>query len=326
MNRFGKNILLVISIYTLCCSVNAGAIFPDPAASINGQNISSREAMEFLKKQIPPEKLAKMSNYQLHTEFREQFSKQINDSILKGLLRQSKITPSPEMVKNELTELINTLPAHRREALQNSLKKKNQTIDQYISKLSQNKTEQLKVALAKWITQKFGKKLKTTDDEAENYYMMRQELFTLPERIELNQIVVLKKTKGRNPQKAKELIETVYAQLSQGVSFDVLAKKYSECPLSAPNRGFAGEFTKAALPPLVSRAAFSTPQGKFSNIIDLPQSYVIIKPGKIIPAKHVPFLKVKDFVKLQLNKAKIEQNLAKIIQEKRAKLNIEFYF
>jgi parvulin-like peptidyl-prolyl isomerase len=326
MNRFGKNILLITSICAFCFSAHADAIFPNPAASINGKNISSQQAMEFMRGQFPPEQLAKMSNYQLHTKFRELFDKQINDSILKGLLRQSKITPSPEMVKNELTELINALPPHRRKALQNSLKKKNQTLDHYISKLSQNKTEQLKVALAKWIAQKFGKKLKTTDDEAENYYMMRQELFTLPERIELNQIVILKKNKGRNAQKAKELIETVYAQLSQGVSFTVLAKKYSECPLSAPNGGFAGEFTKTALPPLVSRVAFSTPQGKFSKVIDLPQSYVIIKPGKVIPSKHVPFQKVKNFIKLQLNKAKIEQNLARIIQERRTKLNIEFYF
>ena len=78
-------------------------------------------------------------------------------------------------------------------------------------------------------------------------------------------------------QKVRELSMLIYKQLQAGVSFDVLARKYSADPGSAVNGGDIGWFSKERMLPAFSAAVFSASPGSILRPVQTQFGLHIIK-------------------------------------------------
>ncbi|PWE17342.1 peptidylprolyl isomerase [Marinicauda salina] len=87
---------------------------------------------------------------------------------------------------------------------------------------------------------------------------------------------ILIEVTGQNEDRARGMVQTVYEQLNQGVSFTTLAQQFSDAP-SAANGGDTGWLTESQLRPQIAEAVQELPgPGSISPPIRVPGGYRII--------------------------------------------------
>jgi len=117
-----------------------------------------------------------------------------------------------------------------------------------------------------------------TDYEIENYYHSHRDQFLVPETIYLSQIVV----------KERPLAKKILRRLKRGENFMTLASLYSVGPEKSQS-GRLGAFRKGELPELLEKAAFSTPKGKITTLVETRHGFHILKIDDRQPAHVTPF-------------------------------------
>jgi len=96
--------------------------------------------------------------------------------------------------------------------------------------------------------------------------------------VQLAQIVFIPKISRENKRKAKEKIESIYKELVSGSSeIGTQAILYSDDPGSAANGGELGWVEHGVMVPEFEQAAFNTPVGKFSDIVETKYGYHVLQ-------------------------------------------------
>lgn len=112
-----------------------------------------------------------------------------------------------------------------------------------------------------------------TDEEISKYYKSHLDEFLVPETVELSQIVV----KNRNT--AQRLLRLI----RKGESFESLAAKYSIGPEKEVS-GRLGTFKRGELPVPLETAAFSTPTGKVTSLVETQYGFHLLKVVRRTPS------------------------------------------
>ena len=143
---------------------------------------------------------------------------------------------------------------------------------------------------------------KVTDDDAKKFYDSNASMFTQPERIHARHILV-------KPE-SEDVTAQIISELKAGVSFDVLARKYSIDPGSASRGGDLGEFPKGVMVPEFEEAAFALKNpGDISQPVKSQFGWHIIKLEAKIPASAAPFEQVKPQIMQELQNQKTQELL-----------------
>jgi peptidyl-prolyl cis-trans isomerase D len=124
---------------------------------------------------------------------------------------------------------------------------------------------------------------KVTAEDLQNYYNAHQDQFRVPESVTVRHILIRTPAPGADGKvdpkavaEARAKAEDVLKQLKAGADFATLAKKYSQDPASAPNGGMLGPITRGRTVPEFEKAAFSTPKGQTSGIIQTDYGFHIL--------------------------------------------------
>jgi parvulin-like peptidyl-prolyl isomerase len=112
-----------------------------------------------------------------------------------------------------------------------------------------------------------------TDEEVSQYYKDHLDEFLVPEAVQLNQIVV------KNRSKAQKLLR----RIRKGESFETLAEKYSIGPEREAS-GHLGTYRRGELPEPLEKAAFSTPAGKVTSLVETQHGFHLLQVVKRIPS------------------------------------------
>ncbi|MFA7232197.1 MAG: peptidylprolyl isomerase [Victivallaceae bacterium] len=332
-NHTGTLIKYLLSACILSSSLLAPAqttpdlkFLPDPVAYIDEKPVARPDAAKLLLKNIPAKDIPGMSETQLKSALREQLNRQIEYSILSSILKKNNITPAPQIVRNKLKTMYNSLPDQQRDILLNTLKQQGLTYEQYVENAANCPAEQLKMAFVQWIELNVTDKIVVSDEDAEIYYRTRQAMFIIPETVTISQISILKKNSKRNEKDSQEQIATIESRLRQGEDFNRLASNFNECRIWTKQDDKTGTFSKGDLPQEIENIAFSLTPGEVSAIITLPDNFTIIRLDSKNPAHYLQFEKAKNFIKTQLREALIKKNINAIIMQERQKMNIIFNF
>ena len=104
--------------------------------------------------------------------------------------------------------------------------------------------------------------------------------------------------------------------LSQGKSFDVVAKEYSIDPGSAANGGDLGEFPRGMMVPEFEKAAFELAKpGDVSEPVKTQFGWHIIKLEERIPESTIPFEQIKERLTQELREQKTQEILQNLTKE-----------
>lgn len=112
-----------------------------------------------------------------------------------------------------------------------------------------------------------------TEEEIRDYYKQHPDEFLNPEAVQLSQIVV----------KNRATAETLLRRIRKGESFEDLAEKYSIGP-EKEESGRLGIYQRGELPQSLEKAAFSTPTGKVTSLVETQHGFHLLKVVKRIPS------------------------------------------
>ena len=166
-------------------------------------------------------------------------------------------------------------------------------------------------------------KIKISDADAKKFYNSNPDQFKHEEQVRASHILIsantlemIKTLKSQNkditPQELNEKVEKNMAQQKVKAEavlkevqanpdkFEEIAKRESDDKVSAERGGELGFFSKSAMVPEFSKAAFSMKPDTISGLVETQYGYHIIKVTDRVEAGTTPFEKVKDEIKFYL--------------------------
>lgn len=171
-------------------------------------------------------------------------------------------------------------------------------------------------------------KITISDSEAEKYYNANKDKFTHGEQVRASHILIsadtlqtIRELKSKNkdmePEELNKKVEEIFAAKKAKAEavlkevkanpdkFEQIAQKESEDKVSGERGGELGFFSREAMVPEFSNAAFSMKPDTISeNLVKSPYGYHIIKVTDRIEAGTTPFVKAKDDIKFYLETQK----------------------
>ncbi len=241
-----------------------------------------------------------------------------NELIVKTLLDEEiakrGIKVSEEDIKTEMKSIIDKVGS--KDELSKLLKQRGVSNSEF--------TEDLKtqIRIKKLIASIKG--VKISDSDAEKYYKSNQKQFKHGEQVRASHILIsadtlelIRSFKAKNKnidplelnQKVSEAIdvqkakaEAILKQVKANPDkFEEIARKESDDKVTGERGGELGFFTKEAMVPEFSKAAFSMkPNTVSDSLVQTPYGYHIIKVTDRAEAGVTPFNKVKDEIKFYL--------------------------
>ena len=134
--------------------------------------------------------------------------------------------------------------------------------------------------------------LEASRREVEEFFVTyKDSLGMIPEKVSIFHIFRNPKTTDRLKKKYKDFSQAVLDSIKQGVSFEELAKKYSEDPGSKAFGGDLGFVKRGVFYPEFEAAAFALEEGELSGVVESPVGYHIIqlmeRRGESIHTRHI---------------------------------------
>ena len=160
---------------------------------------------------------------------------------------------------------------------------------------------------------KLKEQLSLNDDNLENYYKENQFRYIIPEKRKISQIFLSNKKSSKESN--SELIKLILGKLKEGESFESLVLKYSDDKLSNKKQGNIGWVSRNELAEDISNAVFNIDKiNNISNIVETLQGFYILKLSGIKESKVPNFNNIKNIVKIDYENSQI-QNKFEIIFE-----------
>ena len=179
------------------------------------------------------------------------------------------------------------------------------------------------LTLLKIVGKEVRSKIIVSEEEVRKAYEDQIDKFVEPTQVRLRYILI-PLPQGSSPEEAsreKKKAEEVLLKLKQGEDFSQIAKVYSGGPM-AETGGDIGYVKKGELHPDLDKAAFSLRIGQISDIIPVPNGFVIIKvEERRTPIQ--PYVEVADQIRDKIYGNKVEENYQEWTRDLRAKAYIE---
>lgn len=97
--------------------------------------------------------------------------------------------------------------------------------------------------------------------------------------VEVNHIMMIKNSDDAQNARSLMLLDSLRKEIYNGASFNELAASYSQDKSATKNAGYLGYIQAGKYPYDFESAAFETPEGEISEIVETPAGYHIVKPG-----------------------------------------------
>ena len=163
-----------------------------------------------------------------------------------------------------------------------ALEKNLENDDEFIAVMENMKRSMLQ----QYSLRKMFNSIVVTDEELKDYYEKHKSMFKTEEMVKASHVLV------ETEEQANEILEDI----TDGLSFEEAAEKYSSCP-SKQNGGGLGQFGRGQMVKEFEDAAFSMQVGEISEPVKTQFGYHIIKLTDHIPARNSEFEEVYKEVK-----------------------------
>jgi len=156
--------------------------------------------------------------------------------------------------------------------------------------------EQVSLRYVELVSSDISSATQLSDDELLALYAERIELYTVPEERKARHILIELSPDATDAEaaEAKATAESLQLQLTEGASFEALAREHSDDPGSSGNGGNLGYFGKGMMVPAFEDAAFQLAKGEISKTVKSAFGYHIIRVDDIKGGEVTPFAEVKE--------------------------------
>ena len=156
------------------------------------------------------------------------------------------------------------------------------------------------------------------------YYDGHPEMFTQPESVRARHILIKVDPKGDDKVKAaaRKKIEEIQKKIKDGGDFEALAKEFSD-DTTRSQGGDLGYFSRGRMVKPFEEAAFSTPVGQVSPIVETIYGYHLIMVLDRKPAGKTSYEDAKDRIQQVLKNEKVRTQLRAYLDDVKAKADIQ---
>jgi len=176
-----------------------------------------------------------------------------------------------------------------------------------------------------WIDEQVKDKVKVSDADAEDFYKKNPDKFKMPEEVRASHILV-KVEADAKPEvvvEKQKAAQAIAERVKKGEDFAALAKQISEDPSAKENSGDLNFFTREAMVPEFSKAAFAMKKGEISDPVRSEFGYHVIKVTDRKEPETLSFDKVKPQLVAFLEKQKKQEAISKVLEDVRAKADVK---
>ena len=174
------------------------------------------------------------------------------------------------------------------------------------------------------ISREIGSKIIIPEDRVKEYYEKNKLQFQKKEGIHLAHIL-LTTSSTSSPEEIlgqKKKAEEIWERLKKGEDFSELARKFSQDP-SAAQGGDLGVFNLAELDPFLREVVSTLKQGEFSQVLQVPSGWQIIKLISIQDDKEVGFAEVRERILDHLYQEEVDLRFSQWLQQLKSRSYIQ---
>lgn len=181
------------------------------------------------------------------------------------------------------------------------------------------------IRIQRLLDEKLKKGIQIPDEEIKSFYDGNKDKFTEPESMRARHILVkIDSRDGEDAEKrATEKIEGLLKRAKAGEDFAALAKEYSDDPISGPNGGDLGSFTRGRMAEAFEKAVFALKSGEISAIVKTTFGLHIIKCEEYKPEKVVSLDEAKAEIKDYLENTAVEGKIEGYIDSLKTAAKVE---
>ncbi|MBF0472774.1 MAG: peptidylprolyl isomerase [Nitrospirae bacterium] len=180
------------------------------------------------------------------------------------------------------------------------------------------------LAIKLLIDKLYTNKIVIAEKEIKDFYDQNPNYFKRPEQVKASHILIKTDPTDDEKKKAekKKKLEDIGARIKKGEDFATLAKDNSDDPSGKAQGGDLGYFGRGQMVKPFEDAAFSMKVGDVSPIVETQFGYHIIKVTDKKPASTVALDEVKERIKEQLLRKRIQTEVALLIEKLKEKAKI----
>ena len=153
-----------------------------------------------------------------------------------------------------------------------------------------------------------------SEAEISKRYRRQAARFELPERVELQQILV----------EDRATAERALSELAAGADFGEVARQLSTDP-SAPYGGYQGELAREDLPVALAETIFSLAEGDVSEILEADYGFHIFLVARRLPAETRSLADARDEVRREIEVERADIGLGQLLMEARELYDVEIH-
>lgn len=324
-----RSLVVILLTFILGCQNQKSESNPEPkaskaaeeekpittVASVNGENITSVEVDNFLKRDPSIKQALEKDPNPAEKE------KQIRDQIVSFLIDRKLMiqaaNKSSPITDTEADEGVKSYLAMYggEENLKKVLANAGVPFEEFKAGIRED------MAVKKFLKTEVSDKIEVSKEELVNEFTAHKAQYGEPEQVRARHILISVKP-GTTEAAAKEKIKEVQASITSGKeSFEDAAKRISDCP-SKEQGGDLGFFVKEQMVPEFSETAFSTAVGKVSEPVQTQFGFHLIKVEEKKSAQPPELERVKDKVEARVKQGKEETLVQQLLQKLRAEAEI----
>lgn len=247
----------------------------------------------------------------------EAFNWIVSMKLLNQEATRLKIEPEQKEIDEALQAIKSRFPSEQQ--FQDALLQSKVSMDDFLADLK----KELKVH--KLLEDKVVKQVgEITNSEVQDFYIKNEALFLKHEKARVHHILLRindwNDANEISQRRAKG--QQILNRLKIGESFETLARQFSDDP-SAAKGGDLGEFSKGDMLKEFEDAAFRLNAGQFSDLVQSPLGFHIIRLDERVSSEKIPFETVEAQIRQRIQQEKSNRLFEKYVIELRNKAEIK---
>jgi peptidyl-prolyl cis-trans isomerase C len=332
----GTLISAILFFALFCCTASAQQPAPAEAspesvtkdkepdlvvARVSGQPITEKQVLSAINQLAGEKQLSLDQQRQRNATFyQEAIDHLITMALLKDQIRQQNVTIDKARVDQELQQLSKQFASH--DEFAKALAKQGVTETELRENLEQN------LGMQEVVNQAVKDVPEPTDEEISKFYADNAGKFLIPEQIRASHILLKVDPKSTPEQKEeiKKKLEGIRAEIeSQKITFAEAAAKFSEDTSNASKGGDLGFFSRGRMVKPFEDAAFATPPGNLSPIIETQFGYHLIQVTELRPARTATLEQAKPAIVQYLIQTSKRKAVQGYLEDLKSKATIETF-
>ncbi|MBA4393863.1 MAG: hypothetical protein C0407_09955 [Desulfobacca sp.] len=297
---------VILLLIVICTGLSFAEVTNRIVAIVNNEIITSYE-LEKAIRTLQPTDLGKESQEEIKKQLLFQL---IDQKLVEFQIKRLGIQISSDEVEKAVARLKKDQGINTQEDFSAALAKGGISESELKNKIKEQ------IQRVRLISREIGSKIVVPESKMVEYFQKHKAKFQKTEGVRLAQIILTSPGNASSAESFRQKLKAdeIWGRLKKGEDFAELARKYSQDP-SAAQGGDLGLFSWDELNPSIKEIISQLKPGEFSQVLQSPQGWQIVKLLAIQDSKEIRLEDVREQIHEQLFQEEVELRFSQWVQK-----------